>query len=157
MQAQVTWQGWRGPSGRFQSAAPEAAAATLYRLSSELLRLTTEEAPQSAPGSQGPGRSPGGLRRGLTVQTRWGGSAGSLAVESTAPYTPYVERGRGPIVARPGRLLHFYVGGHSVFARRVRGVAANPFLARAAGRFEPVAAGALRQLVGQLSALLLAD
>ena len=48
-------------------------------------------------------------------------------ITNQAPYWKFVTQGRGPIVARPGRVLRFVIDGVVYFRKRVRAAKANPF------------------------------
>jgi len=57
-----------------------------------------------------------------------------IVVGSAAPYTKYVVRGRGPVVARPGKVLRFTIGGTVLFRKRVGPAKANNFIDRGGRR-----------------------
>jgi hypothetical protein len=77
-----------------------------------------------------------GLARSMTrLQSVEVAPAGvTVTVASTArsvtgfPYPWVIEEGRGPVVPVRRRFLRFEAGGGVVFAKRVRGVAARPFM-----------------------------
>ena len=58
----------------------------------------------------------------------------SGGVEATADYAAPVHEGHGVIYPKHARFLHFWVGDREVFARRVKAVAARPFLRNAGVR-----------------------
>jgi hypothetical protein len=156
----VQWVGWRGPSGRFQAEAPADVASTLGVLGTSLLVTTRQEAPISDPGSHDPraGTRPGRLREQLRTHLAPHGQAGGvLTLESAAPHTQFVLRGRGEIVAPAGRTLRFWAQGRLMFRKRVGPVKPNPFLERAFARWRPIAQGALRQMTARWAARLLDD
>lgn len=62
---------------------------------------------------------------GGTVRGRWG---------TNVPYARHVEFGRGPVVARPGKVLRFEIGGRVLYRKRVRAARPRPFLFAAARR-----------------------
>ncbi len=77
----------------------------------------------------------------LAVKKTKGSVAASIGVRQTrqgyelqarSPHAAYVEHGRGSITARKGHFLRFEVSGRVVFARRVKGVRARPFMRPAA-------------------------
>jgi len=52
-------------------------------------------------------------------------------LQARAPHSVFVERGRGPVQAKPGGVLRFVVAGRVVFAKRVRAARPRPFMAPA--------------------------
>jgi len=67
---------------------------------------------------------------GRTVRVVSGSAVGE--VRSAAPWSRYLEHGRGPIEAAPGRVLRWVSPtGAVIYARRVGPAAAQPFMAPA--------------------------
>jgi len=150
------WVGFRAPSGQFTQRVPQELRRTLAATAGGLQARLRHEAPRRDPANAPPGTRPGQLRAGLTVEERVTATGGTLDVRSAAPYTGYVRRGHGPIRARPGKRLRFWYRGRWVFARRVRGVPANDFVARAVTAYQPQLRAELSTLVGRLRAALFA-
>ena len=73
----------------------------------------------------------GRLRKGITFKTYDSGSSTELKVSSEAPYTKWVIRGRGPVVAKRAKVLRFEIDGRILYRRRVGPAKANPFPRRA--------------------------
>lgn len=71
---------------------------------------------------------PGNLSN--TIELRPAGDGWDLA--ASAPYAGYVERGRGPVVARKGGVLRFEVAGRVIFRPRVGPARPRPFMRPAA-------------------------
>jgi hypothetical protein len=84
----------------------------------------------------------------LTVQ-----SLGEFArITNTQAYAPFVEYGRGPIEAAPGKVLRFEIGGQVFYRKRVKGTKPNPFYKRGAARSAPDRAAAMRGVAGEILA-----
>jgi hypothetical protein len=157
-QVAMRWTGYRGPSGRFAAQAQGALDSTLAQLGESLLALARREAPVGQPGSYPPGQSAAGrLRSELRVRQERSGMVGTLVLDSPTPYARWVLEGRPEIVPVSRRFLRFWVQGHLVFAKRVAGVAPNPFLERAFAEWWPTAQGPIQQLAARATALLLEE
>ena len=52
-------------------------------------------------------------------------------------YGYIVREGRGPVVASPGKYLHFFIGGTEFFRKRVKGVKPNPYHRMVFARLRP--------------------
>ena len=72
----------------------------------------------------------GHYRRNITSSAQAAAGGAQAIVRASAPYSRYVEYGRGPIVAR-GKMLRFTVGGRVVYARRVGPARAQHVMKRA--------------------------
>ena len=95
---QVT--GHRGLRGRFQRASDELAKALREEMRGMGRRLVTvfrEEAPVRT----------GRLRRGIGFKTYDRGRETEVRITSSAPYTIYVIRGRGPVYPKTAKALRF--------------------------------------------------
>lgn len=117
--------------------APEACAGVLAPLGARYEAALIDAGPVGKGPTSGPRLH---QRYERTVEIR----AGTVRVRITnrAPYLGWVLRGRGPIVARPGKMLRFEILGTIFFRKRVGPAKANDF---------PRAARA--QMAGELSAL----
>lgn len=69
----------------------------------------------------------------------------SKVVVATSPYANFVEAGRGPIVAAPGRAIRLVINGETVFRRRVGPARARPFMGPAAQQGDRFLAQALEE------------
>lgn len=151
----LRWIQFRGVRGRFAERAAPALDATLGDLRESLLAVARREAPISRPGDRGPGAPPPGrLRRELRVQEQRNARGGTLVLDSPTPYARWVLGGRREVRPVSRKFLRFWVRGHLVFAKRVRGVPPNPYIERAFAAWAPQAQPPLRRLVGRLTALL---
>ncbi len=123
-------EGLRDAQGRFAAALKETVAAKreeMRALGRRVVEVMREEAPVRT----------GYLRDHILFHTVREGRETELRVTSKAPYTIYVIRGRGPVVAGPGRVLRFEPGPPGsgfIFRKRVGPAKANPFQARAMRR-----------------------
>lgn len=97
----------------------------------------------------------GNYRRNITSQASAVAGGATAIVRAGAPYSIWVERGRGPVVAR-GRALRFEVGGRVVYTKRV-GPAAGHYVfrrtlaatrARVRARLEQAGRDAVRDVFG---------
>lgn len=71
----------------------------------------------------------GQLRRSIAATPASASAGGVTATYGTAtPYAPYVEYGRGPVVAGPGKVLRFEVGGRVLYRKRVGPARPRPFI-----------------------------
>lgn len=120
--------GYRDIQGRFARATAEVQKATrdgLRGLGRRIVAALQVEAPVRR----------GRLRRGIRMRTdQLSGPVMRLRATSEAPYTFYVIRGRGPVVAGPGKVLRFEPGPPGsgfIFRKRVGPAKANPFQRRA--------------------------
>lgn len=98
----------------------------------------------------------GHLRRSITHQpATFAGGVARGRWGTNVPYARHVEFGRGPVVAGPGRVLRFEVGGRVLYRKRVGPARARPFLFAAArrlrGRFRRECEVALERIVARLS------
>lgn len=92
----------------------------------------------------------GDLRRGnvLTVQ-----SLGEYArIHNIMAYAPFVEYGRKEVVAPPGKVLRFEIGGQVLYRKRVKGTRPNPFYRRGADRSASARAQVMRDIGGTILA-----
>lgn len=72
----------------------------------------------------------GHLRRSIAhVPASFGGGMARGSYGTATPYARYVEEGRGPVVAGPGRMLRFTIGGRVLYRKRV-GPARGRFMFR---------------------------
>lgn len=83
----------------------------------------------------------GTLRRSITNQVAVSPMVTRVTVGTNVPYAKYVEFGRGPITASPGKVLRFEIGGKVIFRKSVGPAKARPFLYKA-----------FRELRGRISA-----
>ena len=120
-------EGNRDAQGRFArsiAAVPRARREELRELGRRVVLALQKEAPVRT----------GRLRKGITFKTRDSGWESEVRVTSEAPYTVYVIRGRGPVVAKRAKALRFEpgpLGSGFIFRKRVRAAKANPFHRRA--------------------------
>jgi hypothetical protein len=61
------------------------------------------------------------------VQEAFSATGGEVHITNETPYLRYVLNGRGPVVARPGKMLRFVIDGRVFFRKRVGPAKANPF------------------------------
>jgi hypothetical protein len=62
----------------------------------------------------------GHLRRSITTtKATFAGGTVTASYGTNVPYARFHEEGRGPIVARPGRVLRFTINGKVLFRKRV--------------------------------------
>ena len=73
----------------------------------------------------------GTLRRSITSTVSASARSYIARVGTNVPYAIYVEEGRGPIVAGPGKVLRFEIGGVVFFRKRVGPARAQPFMKNA--------------------------
>jgi Bacteriophage HK97-gp10, putative tail-component len=73
----------------------------------------------------------GHLRRSITHNVTALGANIIARIGTNVPYAIYVEEGRGPIVARPGRWLRFTIGGVVIYTKRVGPAKGQHFMKRA--------------------------
>lgn len=73
-------------------------------------------------------RSKGSVSRSVGVRQTPGG----YELSARAPHAGFVEHGRGPVEAPPGKVLRFEVNGRVLFRKRVGPARARPFMAPAA-------------------------
>lgn len=74
----------------------------------------------------------GHLRRSIAMTPAvFAGGVATGSWGTATPYARYVEEGRGPVVASPGKMLRFTVGGRVLFRKRV-GPARGRFMFRKA-------------------------
>jgi hypothetical protein len=77
----------------------------------------------------------GHLRRSITTsRAAFAGGVARGSWGTNVPYAKHVEFGRGPVVARPGGVLRFTVGGRVLYRQKVRAARPRPFLFLAARR-----------------------
>lgn len=123
-------EGNRDVAGRFARATAEVTRARRDEMR-ELGRWVVTSLQNEAPVRTGR------LRKGITFKTHDSGSETEVRVTSAAPYTVYVIRGRGPVVARRAKALRFEPGPPGsgfIFRKRVGPAKANPFHRRAFGQ-----------------------
>lgn len=82
-------------------------------------------------------RKSGKLMDTLSTKTGMSGSGVQGEVKTNRPYAQWVNDGRGPVVAKPGGVLVFEVGGKTVFARKVRAFAGYRFMERGLAASSP--------------------
>lgn len=83
----------------------------------------------------------GNLRRGVTATAAfWAGGQVTGKYGTAVPYAKYVEKGRGPIVAGPGRVLRFKPKGSSgyIYRKRVGPAKAKPFIGPSVRQLRPL-------------------
>jgi HK97 gp10 family phage protein len=98
----------------------------------------------------------GHLRRSITHSVTASSMVTTTKIGTNVPYAKYVEFGRGPITAAPGRVLRFEIGGVVLFRKSVGPAKARPFLFRAfremrgriQQRFRQVAPRSIARIVG---------
>lgn len=69
-------------------------------------------------------------------------------------YASFVEEGRGPVVASPGKVLRFEIDGEVFYRKRVRAAKARPFLGPAYMKCERVIVREIERGVAQAQAIL---
>lgn len=124
---QIEIRGLRDVQGRFARVESELQTARREELRN-LGRRVVEKIRAEAPVRTGR------LRKGITFKTLQNGTVMRIGISSAAPYTLFVIRGRGPIVAKNAKALRFEPGPPGsgfIFRRRVGPAKANPFVARA--------------------------
>jgi hypothetical protein len=72
----------------------------------------------------------GKLGKSARISTRASGSAVNTVVEWTAVHAQWVEFGRGPVVAKRAKYLHFFIDGQEFFRKRVGPAKAQKFTER---------------------------
>jgi hypothetical protein len=81
------------------------------------------------------------LRRSLQREIRQSGRSITGTVKSLgsiAPYNRFVHDGRGPVVAKPGKVLRLVLcNGQVLYRKRVRAAKANPFMDRGLAKATP--------------------
>lgn len=88
-------------------------------------RVWKEMKNQAPYGKNGTGT--GELRKSIRIDYNKMGSV----IYPTAHFAKYVERGRGPVVAGPGKILPIKIGqGTVIFRPRAKAAPANPFVKR---------------------------
>lgn len=70
----------------------------------------------------------GHLRRSISHNITAQGASIVARVGTNVPYAIYVEEGRGPVEAGPGRMLRFEIGGQVFYRKRVGPAKAKPFM-----------------------------
>jgi len=70
----------------------------------------------------------GHLRRSITNQVTAHGKSIVARIGTNVPYARYVEEGRGPIEAGPGRVLRFEIGGQVFYRKRVGPARPKPYM-----------------------------
>jgi hypothetical protein len=83
----------------------------------------------------------GHLRRNITSSARATSGGAQAIVAASTPYARFVEEGRGPVVASPGKVLRFTIGSQVIYRKRV-GPARGRWYMRTA--FQRNQAGAVR-------------
>lgn len=83
----------------------------------------------------------GHLRRSIAHQpATYGGGVATGSWGTATPYAPYVEDGRGPVVASPGKMLRFEIGGTVLYRKRVGPAAGKQMFRKATQRIRPMVA-----------------
>jgi hypothetical protein len=83
----------------------------------------------------------GNLRRSIAHKpATFGGGVARGSWGTATPYAKWVEEGRGPIVAGPGKVLRFEIGGTVLYRKRVRGAAGRFMFRNATARIRPMVA-----------------
>ena len=70
----------------------------------------------------------GNLRRSITKNVTAHGQTITARIGTNVPYARYVEEGRGPIEAGPGKVLRFEIGGQVFYRKRVGPARARPYM-----------------------------
>lgn len=80
----------------------------------------------------------GHLRRSITAsRATFAGGVARGSWGTNVPYARHVEFGRGPVVASPGKVLRFTIGGRVLYRKRVGPARPRPFLFNVAARLKP--------------------
>src|SRR5262245_59853803 len=80
----------------------------------------------------------GHLRRSITAsRSTFAGGVARGQWGTNVPYAKHVEFGRGPVVARSGKVLRFAIGGRVLYRPRVGPARARPFLRNTFARLRP--------------------
>jgi len=73
-------------------------------------------------------QSRGGLKRGMRGRVTPTRGGGRLRLTNSAKHAPYIEFGRGPVVAKRAKALRFVIGGVVFYRKRVKRARAYRFL-----------------------------
>lgn len=102
----------------------------------------------------GKGERPGRLRKAYQTQAQATSTSASFRITNTTPYIRFVTEGRGPVEAKPGKMLRFVINGRVFFRKRVGPAKANPFDEKAAQQMESdlngLAESVARRIAGAL-------
>jgi len=83
----------------------------------------------------------GTLRRGITAKPAVvSGTTVTGSWGTNVPYARPVEEGRGPVVASPGKMLRFEIGGTVLYRKRVRAAKGRFMFRDAQARIRPLVA-----------------
>lgn len=99
---------------------------------------------------EGKGEQPGRLRAGYRLVERYGPTSATLQITNAVPHLRWAWKGRGPVVAKRGKVLRFVINGQVFFRRRVGPSKPNAFPERAKAQMRPqivAAAQALAQTI----------
>jgi hypothetical protein len=91
---------------------------------------------RETPRGKGPAEGRRRLYQSYQVDEDYGPIA-SYHIQNRAPWLGFVRRGRPAIVAKPGKMLRFVIGGKVFFRARVGPAKANDFPARVAQTMRP--------------------
>lgn len=138
----IELEGYRDVKGRFAKASAEMVRSRREEMRAMGRRVVT------ALQAEAPVRT-GRLKKGIGFKTHESGREMEIRVTSEAPYTHYVIRGRGPVVAIHAKALRFEPGPPGsgfIFRKRVGPAKANPFQARAMAKIEKEPSYTARQI-----------
>ena len=140
--------GVRDAKGRFHRCVSELGVARreeMREMGRKVVKVLREEAPIRT----------GKLRAGIHFRTsKETPTRTELAIYSKEPYTQWVIRGRGPVVAIRARALRFEPGPPGsgfIFRKRVGPAKANPFQARAFARLQPEPLMVVRRISARIT------
>jgi len=117
---------WHGPavSKQIKLTAKKKLMLAAEAVSNQVKRNISVGRPASKPG-QMPHVDTGNLRGSIFWKPI---SDTKVIVGTPLKYGLWLEIGRGPIVAKPGKTLHFKIDGKDIFVKRVKAMAPRPYL-----------------------------
>jgi hypothetical protein len=96
----------------------------------------------------------GKLGKSARISTRSSANAVNTVVEWTAVHAQWVDRGRGPVVAKRAKFLHFYIDGQEFFRKRVGPAKAQHFTDRGLAAAETLIVAEHQRAVDRVAARL---
>jgi hypothetical protein len=81
----------------------------------------------------------GTLRRSMAHKpATFGGGVATGSYGTAVPYARIHNDGRGPVVAGPGKMLRFEIGGQTLYRKRVGPAAGRQFMEKSVARIRPM-------------------